>query len=368
MQESQTDDDMEIVIPQPFHGSGDIDMDTESESSEADDDNEQQHNDNESENNSFDWENVESDNSQIENERGLEGIDEFQNLHGDFEGDQSIHSEDEESEASAMFNTILAPHSFETQQIDESNLSPEVMRNFRNALSASGRRLDYDIVDLEEFPMLGTILPRNSTANDFMHPLLREQVVSNNSSSNSSAPRHPFTLNLSDNLEPLSRTTGNSIFERVFGRVQARSDFQVTSFPDLRTTVIIQPATSTAEMMEQESIPEQNAEQIKNLHLYRLGYSDERWKQESRMFYGSSTVDIATKHLNSLLNALLPDARTRYEEKTKKELEKESEEAEKCRESNTPVDAVASFAPSVPTDRQVITVDGNEVDITGHIY
>ena len=362
---------MEIVVPQPFQGSGDVEMDSGSSESENQSSEEEIVDDYGADGaGSLDWEDMDSEYDSSDHNVDPLMMDQQLNMENAYHDDYPEHETDEEEseDASEMFNGMIDV--FETQApatMDETDLSSEVMRNFRNALNSTGRRMDYEIVDLDEFPMMGSLLPRNSTSDDFIHPLLRERQSGNQN--NSSSLRNPFSITVADNIDP------GSLFERVFNRSTIRSGFN--GIPDFNRTITIQPnvsPTNTASVVEIAPNPANFNAQIENLHLYRLGYTDERWKQECRLFFGSATVEIAMKHSNEIVNALLPKAFRDYENS----LREQPMEETKIQNPVSPLDDQlnsetqlhSATAPSTDNqeiaERQIITVDGSEVDITGN--
>ena len=339
---------------------------------------------------SLDWDDIgsgseSSQGGENDQEMRMQMANPMEMLHEHFDDDYPLHQSDEDDseQVSEMFNGMMNAFEAAAQQappMDETNLSPDVMRNFRNALNATGRRMDYEVVELDEFPMgLGNMMPRNSAPDDFLHPLLRERQ---SGQQQTTPQRNAFSIAIPDGVAP------PSLFDRVFSRtmnmartpINPATAFNPADFPELQQRSVrdfppnLALGTTSSVPVEKTPVEPGLAKQIENLHLYRLGYTDERWKQESRIFYGSATIEKALKHSNEIVNDLIPSAMQSFEKhiaeaKAQEELDKlnaDNKEPEPvlAEESNDGAFGEPSDE-NVNEPRQVITIDGNEIDITG---
>ncbi|KAJ3361762.1 hypothetical protein HDU91_003754, partial [Kappamyces sp. JEL0680] len=241
----------------------------------------------------------------------------------------------------------------------------------------SGRDLQMDPIDINLLgrPLGGHRMP---TA-DLSHPLLVNQ--NNNSASTN-------TLNLS--RIPIIARGG------IIGNFDDVANLRMEIMNQLygsRQNLDLLPGSARGPFPEPNGSPLSELDRnILQLHGYVLSFTEERWKQEARVLYGSLVVEKSQLVLNAIVNALLPSA---YEakkleeeearvaaEKARLEAAAEEEKNRQAKEDNL-LEADAeipkeqqegrledqenadSLASPAAEERVVVMIDGNPVDITG---
>ena len=181
---------------------------------------------------------------------------------------------------------------------------------------------------------------------------------------------------------------------------------QAMSRPPHGTLISSGSQRSLSQLPSSQSPLSDEEQQKLNLQGYALSFTEDRWKQDSKLQYGNYLIDKALRTGNAILNQLLPAAyqvkvkedkereeKKRIEEETKKEEEEKKRvedgerakaEAEKIQPATAPEQDVemapasssGELAPSAPVaapapeveERIIVMIDGNPVDITGKIY
>jgi E3 ubiquitin-protein ligase HUWE1 len=392
-EEHSSDDEMEIIVPEPYHGAQEADMSHFEEDDSSDDESSGME-----EGNVIDWENVsqedigldhgdefhedeEEDEADEDDDEGHDHVHEHGAIEFNFGGEhmEMDTGSDEESEEFGQ-GVDLFTEDEDMMAMDQHNVAA-IQQRMQNIISQGMRDASYDLpwmrnggpgllgAESTEEPLFGR--PRAGlnrlTNEESTHPLLTGTV-------------DPITIQRRHiiNHDVLNEpSTATSIFQTIFGQAtQGRNIF----------TRMITP------VVEMDQTPEQK--QVKNLHQVNLQFTDERWKQEARVLYGSSYNDVAKKLQNDILNQLIPSGMAENEERAEK-AKKEQEDAEKRlkeakeqleesrkmlddqmarneeNESEMAVDEtnVVESTPEEPApERQIVMVSGNPVDITGIIF
>jgi E3 ubiquitin-protein ligase HUWE1 len=351
--EHSSDEEMEIIIPEPYHGTQDAEGSTFEEEEESNDESIE-----EDDGEEIDWE-------EMSMESGEDSIPDYH-----LEDDAQFVDEDlddqsnDNSEDSGLLDGLTAE--------EAPNMEAFMSQRMRNILSAGPAGNSYELQfanrgnsstltneilnTFEDLPMGRPRIARGFTNEETSHPLL---IVQN---------QNAATPAVSEHIYP----------------------FQILEHNDLSTSIVsfIRRCRSQNEVTEKAEVKEQtkSERQLSTLHGYMLCNTEERWKQESRVLYGSNYVDVAKVCRYQMLNELIPDALLENRRKSE-ELKAQQEETERklkeaadatletgngevSNQGSMSVDEIASNHPSQESgngseERQIVMVDGNPVDITG---
>lgn len=408
---------MEIIIPQPYHGAQDIGMssdeeneESQSESSEQDEEIEEVE---EGDMEGIEWEEIsESDENEGEDEDEPQeftvnlGAGDSANPFVEESDDEDGTSDDSAEDDQARVEEVFGGEMGDDDQIIMTNgRNHRRMQDILNIGINNGMEMqwsnDFDndaqVLDPNEFPVRGAAF-RNQ-ADQIPHPLLMQ--ANSQSAGITMAPLlSPDDLNdqMPGGLTPLA------VFERIFSRTAGTRRDLLSGrdgiFGVARSGRPIPVSTANKD----EVVPAKPyAKQIENLHSYKLALTDERWQQESKVVYGQAVSQMASRASNLILNALIPaaieenkaaaeaaekarlDAEAKVAEEKRIKEEKIAEEEKVAKESAETVpsdvemtgNSSAEVTPStdqqpaegasrpVEPERQIVMVDGNEVDITG---
>ena len=407
-------DGAEIVVPVEDMGGEDDDEDDE------DDDDEDDEDDDDDDEDDGMHEDIDFDHDPDEDGDGFdEHDDEVDNLAGPATADELRDIED-------IFGHN--PVDDDEEMIDDEEMeagalgAPSHRRAFQQNVVAVGS----NGIELQWIPSggpLGDLLGGNARPNvltggvnqDMTHPLLVNQEI-NAIGINPSMARNNSNISraLFNDVEDLSQMQ-MELLDRLFSTSRpmtvSRGDFSGSIFS---TTLPVAAAsrllgTNASSNTSLAPQPEQDQQKL-HIHAYILSFTDDRWKQEAQIQFGSHVIESALKNGNMFLNTLLPAAyefklqedeklriKEEKEEEEKKRLEEErlkqvaEEEAAKKKaeeeaaaiasdhhiddeemavdQSNESANPSASEdVPPAPVieERVIVVVDGNPIDITGN--
>ncbi|KAJ3321382.1 hypothetical protein HDV06_004367 [Boothiomyces sp. JEL0866] len=392
--ESSTEDEMEIVVPQPFQGNQEV---TSSEDEQGQMESEEL---NAEEANHWPTDDV-SEEEMEEEESDHEGdADENQEAMVD-EGHDIDEDEYDEDDMEDLDHTMDV---FIDDQIEDVFDRPAIIGNAPRRMQELFTReieMNHGVIDIRAVgPFLrnqldmtdGTIYNRNLPGRsqnlmDMSHPFLID--AQNNANQNSTRRANSRTAGI---LGDLDHSDGGSILpgdlmEQIFSRTRMID----ASTQRLVVTTGSQNVNTEPQSTEIEPFSSPLKEQVQNVHAFLMLYTDDRWKQEAKLLYGNSANSKAARISSAILEQLVPPAMEKRkifeEEKRKFELEKlQKEEEEKAKkekelkeqqaqvEAETEAldtsedrqeDVEMESSASVPEERVFVTIDGNPIDITG---
>ncbi|KAJ3313756.1 hypothetical protein HDV04_001560 [Boothiomyces sp. JEL0838] len=391
--ESSTEDEMEIVVPQPFQGNQDV---TSSEDEQGNlESEEEMHIDD-----GAHWQTEvlteeeidegDSEPEDDEDEENQENIADEEHDHGE-DGD-----DDEEDELDGPLDMLGDDPMDDAFVLHPDMVTGNATRRMQE-LFAREIDMNHGIIDMRGVGSLlrnpldnsdPPIYIRNLTGNtpntDMSHPFLvnpQNNTPQNPRRSNNRAHGLLNDINHSDEGSMISTNLMDQIFART-GFLDSIQHHHLHSHANTATN-------AEPQKNEPEVLASPLKEQVQHIHSFLLLFTDERWKQEAKVLYGTLANSKATRISTALLERLIPPAmekiRILEEEKKRIELEnKKKEEEEKAQkekelreqqiesegehsqaENNEDVE-MESTASAPPTEERVfVTIDGNDIDITG---
>ncbi|KAJ2995906.1 hypothetical protein HDV02_000306 [Globomyces sp. JEL0801] len=351
--ESSTEDEMELVIPQPYHGAQDAD---DMMTSEDDDLNPELDVDIIDDDNAMSWDDEEDDDDDDEDDDDEEVEDEDDIFGGDEEAideednpflpnppdmsrvdeemmeyDTESDDDDDEIDLEAFApdgDVVLADHIAgivpRMRQMLDVGLGPNGIE-FHWA-EGVGRLAGNSETDFQVFSRPPNTIRTANGLEDMSHPLLVSQT-------DNAQARNRSTMEISDLVDEYAGNFTHELYEQMFSRGRAAPGNAGFTAPGAASAHRGTAATNSRNNISATNAvtqPDERNETDKRLavvHGYTLSFTEDRWKQEVRLMYGTAVNAKASRLINSMLNKLIPPAMKKAEEEKQKRLEAEKESA-----------------------------------------